>query len=175
MQPEDLLVNDFLFNSGRATPILDPATFELEVSGRVAHPRKFSLQELQSLPAATVTMRHVCVEGWAAIVRWTGVPLKVLADLVQPEADVRYVYFFSADNYYESWDLASATHPQTLMVYGMNDGPLAQAHGAPIRLASPIKLGYKQSKWVTAIGFTSILLPQKGYWEDQGYEWFAGL
>lgn len=61
------------------------------------------------------------------------------------------------------------------MVYGMNDGPLPRANGAPLRLASPVRLGYKQSKWVTEITFLSHLPSWRGYWEDQGYEWYAGL
>jgi DMSO/TMAO reductase YedYZ molybdopterin-dependent catalytic subunit len=62
-----------------------------------------------------------------------------------------------------------------LMVYQKNGNPLSVENGAPLRLASPIKLGYKQSKWVTRITLVGDLLPKKGYWEDQGYEWFGGL
>jgi len=108
-------------------------------------------------------------------VQWGGVRLQDLLRLAQPKSNVRYVYFKSADGYYESWDLASALHPQTLMAYQKNRQPLSVDNGAPLRLASPIKLGYKQSKWVTQIMLVSDLMPTKGYWEDQGYEWFAGL
>ena len=87
-----------------------------------------------------------------------------------------YVYFDSADGYYESWDIASAMHPQTLLATHMNGEPLPAQNGAPLRLATPIKLGYKLSKWVTAIRVEPTLMAsRKGYWEDQGYEWFAGL
>ena len=122
-----------------------------------------------------MVIRHVCVEGWAAIVQWGGVRLQELIRLAQPKSNVRYVYFKSADGYYESWDLASAVHPQTLMVYQKNGAPLSIENGAPLRLASPVKLGYKQSKWVTQITLLSDLTPMKGYWEDQGYEWFGGV
>jgi DMSO/TMAO reductase YedYZ molybdopterin-dependent catalytic subunit len=88
---------------------------------------------------------------------------------------VRYVYFKSADGYYESWDIASALHPQTLMAYQKNGETLPVDNGAPLRLASPIKLGYKLSKWVTQITFLSKKPKTLGYWEDQGYEWFAGI
>lgn len=175
IQPEELIVNDVLTNSGRPLPQLDPQTYRLQVGGEVTNPRSFSLAELRAMPPRTMTIRHVCVEGWAAIVQWTGVPLAAIAELVQPLETVRYVYFRSAENYYESWDLASALHPQTLMVYGKNGGPLPVENGAPLRLASPIKLGYKQSKWVTEIAFLRDLPRQRGYWEDRGYEWFAGL
>jgi len=95
--------------------------------------------------------------------------------LAQPRSDAQYVYFQSADGYYESWDMPSALHPQTLMVYQKNGQPLPVENGAPLRLAAPIKLGYKHSKWVTRIVGTAQLMEQKGYWVDRGYEWFAGL
>ncbi|HEY9845910.1 MAG TPA: molybdopterin-dependent oxidoreductase, partial [Candidatus Caenarcaniphilales bacterium] len=173
--PEALLVNDINTNSGVALPFIDSGQYKLQVSGEVAYPQSLSLIDLKAMPYKTVTMRHICVEGWAALVKWGGVPLQMIAALVKPAETVRYVYFRSADGYYESWDLPSALHPQTLMAYGMNDGPLPPANGAPLRLASPIKLGYKQSKWVTDITFLSHLPRLRGYWEDQGYEWYAGL
>lgn len=175
IQPQALLTNDINFNAGRPLPAIDPQQYRLKITGDVAQPQAFSLAALQALPARTMTIRHVCVEGWAAVVKWTGVPLQAIAALVQPLETVRYAYFYSEDGYYESWDLASALHPQTLMVYGKNGGPLPPENGAPLRLASPVKLGYKQSKWVTEIGFLSQLPSRRGYWEDRGYEWYAGL
>lgn len=171
IEPEALLINTF-----GITPQIDPAAFRLKVAGEVNRPLSLSMSELQSLPRTSMVIRHVCVEGWAAIVQWGGVQLRELVARAQPRANVRYVYFLSADGYYESWDLASAVHPQTLLAYQKNSQPLAIDNGAPLRLASPIKLGYKQSKWVTQILLVSELLPKrKGYWEDLGYEWFAGL
>lgn len=170
IEPDKLLVNTFDF-----TPQIDLTSFRLKVDGEVNHPMQLSMTEIQKLPLTSMVIRHVCVEGWAAIVQWGGVRLRDLVTLVQPKSDVRYVYFLSADGYYESWDLASALHPQTLLAYQKNGQILPIENGAPLRLASPIKLGYKQSKWVTRVFLTSNLLPQKGYWEDQGYEWFAGL
>jgi len=101
-----------------------------------------------------------------------GIRLRDLIHLAEPKANAHYVYFKSVDGYYESWDLASAAHPQTLMVYQKNGVP---CHGAPLRLASPIKLGYKQSKWVTRTTLVNNLLPARGYWEDQGYEVMQGF
>ena len=170
IEPDALIINTFDF-----TPKLDPATFRLTVDGEVNNPFSLNMADIQQMPLASMTIRHVCVEGWAAIVQWGGVRLRDLIHLAQPKANVRYVYFKSADGYYESWDLASAAHPQTLMAYQKNGDPLSVGNGAPIRLASPIKLGYKQSKWVTRITLVSDLLPIRGYWEDKGYEWYAGL
>ncbi|RCJ27647.1 oxidoreductase [Nostoc minutum NIES-26] len=170
IEPDNLLVNTFDF-----TPQIDPVQFRLTIDGEVNNPMQLSMADIQKLPLTSMVIRHVCVEGWAAIVQWGGVRLKDLVALVQPKSNVRYVYFKSADNYYESWDIASAVHPQTLMAYQKNGQALSADNGAPLRLASPIKLGYKQSKWVTQITLVSNLLPIKGYWEDKGYEWFGGL
>jgi DMSO/TMAO reductase YedYZ molybdopterin-dependent catalytic subunit len=170
IEADKLLVNTFDF-----TPQIDPAQFRLTIDGEVNNAMQLSMADIQKLPLTSIVIRHVCVEGWAAIVQWGGVRLRDLVALVQPKSNVRYVYFKSADGYYESWDIASVIHPQTLMAYQKNGQPLSVDNGAPMRLASPIKLGYKQSKWVTQITFLSNLLPAKGYWEDQGYEWFAGL
>ncbi len=170
IEPDKLLINTF-----DATPQIDPAQFRLSIEGEVNNPLHLSLTEIQKLPLTSMVIRHVCVEGWAAIVQWGGVRLQDLIRLAQPKPNTRYVYFKSADGYYESWDLASALHPQTLMAYQKNGQPLSVENGAPLRLASPIKLGYKQSKWVTKIMLVSNLMPSKGYWEDQGYEWFGGL
>ena len=167
---EKLLINTF-----DATPQIDPNKFRLIIDGAVNHPMQLSLADLQKLPLTSTVIRHVCVEGWAAIVQWGGVQLRELVALARPKTGVQYVYFQSADGYYESWDIASSLHPQTLMAYQRNGQPLSVDNGAPLRLTAPIKLGYKQSKWVTRITLTSNLLTQKGYWEDQGYEWFGGL
>jgi DMSO/TMAO reductase YedYZ molybdopterin-dependent catalytic subunit len=170
IDPKQLIVNSY-----QGTPKIDLANFQLAIDGEVNKPLNLSLTDLQTIPKRSMIIRHVCVEGWAAVVQWGGVRLSDLLLLAQPKATAKYVYFQSADGYYESWDLASVLHPQTLLAYEMNGKTLPPENGAPLRLATPIKLGYKLSKWVTAITLTSELLPKRGYWEDLGYEWFAGL
>jgi len=170
IEPKQLIINTY-----DRTPEIDANIFRLIVDGNVNNPIQLSLTDIQKLPLTSMVIRHVCVEGWAAIVQWGGVRMQDLISLVQPKSNVRYVYFESADGYYESWDLASVMHPQTLMAYQHNGKPLSIDNGAPLRLASPVKLGYKLSKWVTKITFVDQLRPKQGYWEDQGYEWFAGL
>jgi DMSO/TMAO reductase YedYZ molybdopterin-dependent catalytic subunit len=171
IDPKALLLNTY-----DLTPKIDPDEYRLTVDGDVKFPIELKLIALKQIPATSIIMQHVCVEGWAAIVQWGGLRLRDLAKMVQPQDSVKYVLFSSADNYTESWDLASALHPQTLLAYQMNGQPLPVNNGAPLRLASPIKLGYKQSKWVTKVTFISQI-PQggKGYWEEQGYEWFGGI
>lgn len=170
IQPDQLLINSF-----QATPAIDPARYQLTVSGQVANPLRLNLEALAALPQHEMIIRHVCVEGWSAIVAWSGVRLADVLRLARLSPLAAYVYIRSADGYLESWDLASAMHPQTLLATGMNGSPLPVANGAPLRLASPIKLGYKLSKWVTELQVEPTLLASRGTWEDQGYEWFAGL
>ncbi len=170
IEPDKLIVNSF-----RSTPMIDPLVYRLSIDGAVNNPLNLSLQDLQNLPMTSMVVRHVCVEGWAAIVQWGGVRLRDLLAIAQPISQAKYAYFYSADGYYESWDLDSVLHPQTLMAYQKNGQNLEPANGAPLRLASAIKLGYKLSKWVTRIELTAELRQQRGYWEDLGYEWYAGL
>ncbi|MBD2177031.1 molybdopterin-dependent oxidoreductase [Pseudanabaena sp. FACHB-1998] len=170
IEPEKLIVNSF-----RGTPAINPVSYRLTVDGNVNNPLSLSLQDLQILPLTSMVIRHVCVEGWAAIVQWGGVKLRDILAIAQPSSQAKYAYFYSADGYYESWDLDSVMHPQTMMAYQKNGQALTPENGAPLRLASPIKLGYKLSKWVTRIELTTELTSKRGYWEDLGYEWYAGL
>jgi DMSO/TMAO reductase YedYZ molybdopterin-dependent catalytic subunit len=158
-------------------PMWDEATrgpWTLEVSGLVAKPLTLSLAQLAGLPAVTQRVNHYCVEGWTAVAAWTGVRLKDLATIVQPHPEAQYVDFQSFDNgYHESWDLPSALHPQTLIAYGMDGHWLGAPHGGPARVFSPVKLGYKNTKYLTKI----VFLPHRngGYWSDAGYEWYGGV
>ena len=145
--PSQIEPNKLIINSFESTPIIDLEKYRLIIDGEVNHPLSLSMADIQSLPLTSMIIRHVCVEGWAAIVQWGGIRLRELIALSQPKSQVKYAYFKSADGYYESWDIASALHPQTLLAYQKNGAALPVENGAPLRLASPIKLGYKQSKW----------------------------
>lgn len=159
--------------------------WKLTVSGLVEHPAEFSLSDLRRLPSRTQITRHDCVEGWSAIAKWKGVPLKELLDRVRPLPSARYVVFYCADpdesgrSYYESIDFDDANHPQTILAYEINDQVLPIGHGAPIRLRLERQLGYKMAKYVMRIELVeridSIAGGKGGYWEDQGYEWYAGI
>jgi DMSO/TMAO reductase YedYZ molybdopterin-dependent catalytic subunit len=163
------------FNRTGGYPGLErPDSWALEVKGLVRKPTRLTLPMIQMLPRLTYTVKHHCVEGWTAIGTWTGVPVSSIAAMVEPTPEARYIRFDTFDsNYYNGWDLASAMHPQTILAYAWNDQPLTMYHGAPLRLYSPIKLGYKLTKYLTAMTFTRDR--PGGYWEDQGYPWFAGL
>jgi DMSO/TMAO reductase YedYZ molybdopterin-dependent catalytic subunit len=157
-------------------PLWDAATngaWMLEVGGMVKRPLRLTLAQLQALPSVTQRVDHFCVEGWTAISRKTGVRVSELARLADVTPDAKFVDFESFDSgYHESWDIDSALHPQTIVQYAQDDVPLTPAYGAPARVHSPVKLGYKNTKYLTRVMF----LPKKtgGYWSDQGYEWFGG-
>jgi len=158
-----------------STPLLpDPDGWALEVGGLVRKPMRLTRPMLEALPRVSYTVKHHCVEGWTAIASWAGVPVATVAALVEPLPTARYLRFDSFDrNYYNGWDLTSAMHPQTILAYAFNDLPLRPDHGAPLRLYSPIKLGYKMTKYLTRMTFTSER--PGGYWEDQGYPWLGGI
>jgi DMSO/TMAO reductase YedYZ molybdopterin-dependent catalytic subunit len=146
----------------------------LQVGGLIRKPARLTLSAIQKLPSITYTVKHHCVEGWTAIASWTGVPVSTIMAMVEPTTEARYLRFDSFDSGYSNgWDMKSALHPQTILAYGYNDRPLMMNHGAPLRLYSPIKLGYKLTKYLTGVTFTSMR--PGGYWEDQGYPWFGGI
>jgi DMSO/TMAO reductase YedYZ molybdopterin-dependent catalytic subunit len=163
------------------------ADYRLEVGGLVEKPAAFSLAELRALPSRTQITRHDCVEGWSAIGKWKGAKLSALLETVRPGPDARYVVFHCADPmnpdgtgfYYESVDMDDAFHAQTILAYELNDAQLPIKNGAPVRLRVERQLGYKHAKYVMRIelvkSFAHIAGGQGGYWEDEGYEWYAGI
>jgi DMSO/TMAO reductase YedYZ molybdopterin-dependent catalytic subunit len=163
------------------------ADWRLVVDGLVDRPMSLTLAELRALPARTQITRHDCVEGWSSIGKWAGARLGPLLDRAGLKPEARFIVLHCADSlepgadgrYYESIDLIDAYHPQTLLAYEMNDQPLAVAHGAPLRLRVERQLGYKQAKYVMRLeavaDFSHIAGGKGGYWEDRGYEWYAGI
>lgn len=161
--------------------------YRLVVDGLVEQPARFSLADLRALPSRTQITRHDCVEGWSAIGKWQGARLSAVLRAVRPNPAARYVVFHCADPmeadgrdlYYESVDLDDAYHEQTILAYALNDAPLPVANGAPIRLRVERQLGYKHAKYVMRIelveSFAGIRGGRGGYWEDQGYQWYAGI
>ena len=165
------------------------AGWRLKVEGLVMRPMTFSLAELRALPARTQITRHDCVEGWSCIGGWTGTPLSAVLERVGLRSEARFIVFHCADevlryidgseSYYESVDLIDAFHPQTILAYDLNGQPLPFANGAPLRLRVERQLGYKMAKFINRIEavdrFDNIKGGKGGYWEDAGYEWYAGI
>ena len=146
----------------------------LTVSGAVQKPGDYKLEQIQALPRTRQNTRHVCVEGWDVIGRFGGARLSDFLNRIGADMSARFIAIACADDYYESLDMATALHPQTLLCYEMYDQPLTRKHGAPLRLNIPTKVGYKQAKYLTDLKVTNVL-EKVGYWEDQGYSEFYGL
>lgn len=170
----------------RALAARDFADYRLQVEGLVEQPIALSLAQLRELPSRTQITRHDCVEGWSAIGKWKGVQLSHLLERARPRAEARYVVFRCADpmeeggtKYYESIDMEDAYHPQTILAYELNDKLLPIANGAPIRVRIERQLGYKMAKYIMSIelvaSFEKIGGGKGGYWEDRGYQWYAGI
>jgi DMSO/TMAO reductase YedYZ molybdopterin-dependent catalytic subunit len=183
------------FKANGSTAVDDPsyrglaqggfADWKLKIDGLVDRPTELTLAELRRLPSRTQITRHDCVEGWSAIGKWTGAQLGPLLQSVGLKPDARYLVFHCADTlgpdgqYYESIDLIDALHPQTILAYDMNGAALTEPHGAPLRLRVERQLGYKHAKYVMRIeavsSFANLRGGRGGFWEDLGYEWYAGI
>lgn len=155
-------------------PQVDFDRWTLKVSGAVQKPGDYTIAQMQSLPKFTQNTRHVCVEGWDVIGNFGGVRLADFLTAIGADPTAKFVTVACADDYYESIDMATARHPQSLLCYEMYGRPLTREHGAPLRLSIPTKIGYKQAKYLTDLKVTHVL-DKIGYWEDQGYSEFYGL
>lgn len=160
------------------------ADWRLAVGGLVDRELALSLDQLETLPQRTQITRHDCVEGWSAIGQWTGPQLSTVLDMAGLRPEARYVVFrcadrLSGDEYYESVDLEDAYHPQTIIAHRLNGEPLPVRNGAPLRMRIERQLGYKHAKYLTAIEAVASLDGigggEGGYWEDRGYQWYAGI
>ena len=166
------------------------ANWRLTVDGMVARPLSIPIDAIRRMPLRTQITRHDCVEGWSAIGKWKGVQLSHLLAQVRPLPNAKFVVFRCADSmetpaagvdsrYYESVDMDDAYHVQTVLAYELNDQPLPVNNGAPLRARIERQLGYKHAKYLMRIElverFDHIRGGAGGYWEDNGYEWYAGI
>lgn len=165
------------------------ANYTLRITGLVEAPQAYSLDQVRNMPPRSQVTRHDCVEGWSCIAKWTGVPVSTLLKEARPRQEARFAVFHCYDEmggglaapepFYGSIDLIDCYHPQTILAYGLNNSALPIANGAPLRLRVERQLGYKSSKYVHTIelvdSFAALGQGQGGYWEDHGYEWYAGI
>ena len=158
--------------------------WRLEVRGLVRHPLSLSMENIRRLPQRTQITRHDCVEGWSAIGEWTGPQLGTILEGAELLPQAKYIVFRCADTlggdpYYESVDLIDAYHPQTIVAHRLNGEALPEKNGAPLRMRIERQLGYKHAKYLTAIEAVASLDGigggEGGYWEDRGYQWYAGV
>ena len=172
---ESDVVRDFRYNAffpAADAPQLSAADYRLELSGLIADKRPWTVEKLYALPQESQITRHVCVEGWSMIGKWSGPRLGDFLRRVGADLSAKYVGFQCADGYYDSIDMPSAVHPQTIMAVKFADEIIPAKYGYPFKVRIPTKLGFKNPKWVTTI-FVTNRLPG-GFWEDRGYNWFSG-
>ena len=173
--PESAITKPFPFNafySEDEVPQIDTANYQLELAGRIRERKSWTLPELYALPQVSQVTRHICVEGWSAIGKWSGTPFRAFLERIGADLTAKYVGFKCADDYYSSIDMATALHPQTLLAFRYGDQILPAKYGFPMKLRVPTKLGFKNPKHIQAIFVTNEY--PGGYWEDQGYNWFSG-
>ncbi|UVE17001.1 molybdopterin-dependent oxidoreductase [Pseudomonas sp. LS44] len=173
--PESMITRPFPFNAFYGideAPNVEEDSYRLEISGLVADKRSWRLEELRAMAQTEQITRHICVEGWSAIGRWGGVRFSDFLQRIGADTTAKFVGFKCADDYYTSIDMPTALHAQTQLTLSFDGHRLPREYGFPMKLRMPTKLGYKNPKHIQAI-FVSNTYPG-GYWEDQGYNWFAG-
>jgi DMSO/TMAO reductase YedYZ molybdopterin-dependent catalytic subunit len=173
--PETAVTRPFPFNAyypEEDAPEVDREDYKLQVGGLVENKKSWTLDELYALPQETQITRHVCVEGWSAIGKWTGTPLREFLRIVGADTRAKYVWFRCAEGYSTSIDMPTALHPQTQMTFQFDGQILPRKYGFPMKVRMPTKLGFKNPKYVMEMAVTDKYLG--GYWEDQGYNWFSG-
>ncbi len=172
---ESDVVRDFRYNAYfplDQVPKLDAADYRLELSGLIGDKRPWTLDRLYALPQESQITRHICVEGWSMIGKWSGAPLGAFLQRIGADLTAKYVGFECADGYYDSIDMPTALHPQTIMAFKFADEILPAKFGFPFKVRIPTKLGYKNPKWVKTLYVTNRM--PGGFWSDRGYNWFGG-
>jgi len=173
--PESRITRPFPFNAFYSEDeIIDVEgpSYRLQLGGLIRDKKPWSLPELYALPQISQVTRHICVEGWSAIGKWSGVRFSEFLERIGADRTAKYVGFRCADNYSTSIDMQTALHPQTQLTFRFADQILPAKYGFPMKLRIPTKLGFKNPKHITEI-FVSNSYPG-GYWEDKGYNWFSG-
>ncbi|HET7366476.1 MAG TPA: molybdopterin-dependent oxidoreductase [Burkholderiales bacterium] len=173
--PESRITRPFPFNayySEDEVVEVDGSSYKLELAGMIRERKPWTLAELYALPQVSQVTRHICVEGWSAIGKWSGVRFSDFLARIGADTSAKYVGFQCADDYYGSIDMATALHPQTIIALRYGDEILPPKYGYPMKLRIPTKLGFKNPKHITAMFVTNEY--PGGYWEDKGYNWFSG-
>jgi DMSO/TMAO reductase YedYZ molybdopterin-dependent catalytic subunit len=173
---EELAVKDFRYNAWygpEKAPVVDPESYRLRLAGLIADRKPWTVAQLHALPQVSQVTRHVCVEGWSMIGKWSGARLSTFLQAVGADLTAKYVGFECADGYYEGIDMPTALHPQTIMAFRLSDQTLPTQFGFPFKVRIPTKLGFKNPKFVSTLYVTNQ--EPRGFWTDRGYNWFSGI
>jgi len=149
------------------------------IDGMVEKPMTVGIDDLiRKMPLEERLYRHRCVEAWSIAVPWSGFPMKALVDFAKPLGSAKYVAmqtfmdpkmapgeraFFYPWPYTEGLTIAEATNELAFMVTGAYGKPLKNANGAPLRLSTPWKYGFKSVKSIVKFSFTDQR--PKTFWE----------
>lgn len=155
---------------------LDMATWSVRIEGPDGELLdELDLDAFEALPQHELVYEHKCIEGWSNVTHWGGARFADLHERYADQVgDVPYVGLETPDGgYYVGWDIESILHPQTLLALREHGEPLAPEHGAPLRLATPIKYGIKTIKRIGVIRYQRER--PADYWAERSYDWYAGL
>ncbi len=163
-------INKFRIRSVEQNPVFDPNTWKLTIDGLVSIPLAISYDELLKLESEEQVSDFHCVEGWSVEnVKWKGVRLNVLFNKAGIKPEAVFATFHSASGIYkDSLSIKESLEPDVILAYMMNDGPLPEEQGLPLRLVMPRMFGYKNVKWVNRITITKE--QETGFWENLGYK-----
>lgn len=162
-------INSFRIRSIEQNPGFDSKTWKLTIDGLVNIPFDISYDDLLNLESEEQVSDFHCVEGWSVeSVNWKGIRLKTLFDKAGLKPEAAFATFQSASGLYsDSLSIKESFEPDVMLAYMMNDKPLPEEQGRPLRLVMPRMFGYKNVKWVNRITLTKS--QETGYWERFGY------
>jgi DMSO/TMAO reductase YedYZ molybdopterin-dependent catalytic subunit len=152
---------------------VDAATWKLELAGRIENKTPWTARDIYALPEQELIIKHICVEGWDYIGQWSGVNLRAFLERIGADLTAKYVSFKCADDYFESIDMQTALHPQTILATKYAKEPITDPFGFPLRLRTSTKLGFKNPKWIVAMEVTNEF--QDSFYSKQGFNWFSGI
>jgi DMSO/TMAO reductase YedYZ molybdopterin-dependent catalytic subunit len=156
--------------------VVDPRVnvdlWHLEIGGLVQNAATWRFQDLMGFKPTTQETTLMCISngldaGLISNAVWKGLPLRDLLDQAGVLSGAARVRLHGVDNYTDTIPLEKAMAPSTLLAYEMNDAPLADRHGYPLRVIVPGYFGEKHVKWLTRIEVTDA--NAKGFYEAQGW------
>jgi DMSO/TMAO reductase YedYZ molybdopterin-dependent catalytic subunit len=174
--PESMITRPFPFNAfypREKAPEVDASDFKLEITGLAEKKDPWTVEQLHQLPRFSQITRHICIEGWSAIGKWSGIRFSDFLARIGADIKAKYVTFRCEDNYITSLDMPTCLHPQTQLTFWFNDEVLPRDYGFPMKLRVPTKLGFKNPKHINEIEIGNEYTG--GYWETYGYNWFSGM
>ncbi|MGO9005363.1 MAG: protein-methionine-sulfoxide reductase catalytic subunit MsrP [Beijerinckiaceae bacterium] len=165
-----------------AAEALKTRPWSVKIEGLVEMPHEIAIDDLlKRMPLEERLYRHRCVEAWGMAIPWTGFPLRALLDFAKPLSGAKYVrmetfkdpaiapgqrQFWYPWPYVEGLTIEEAANDLAFMVTGAYGKPLGKSFGAPLRLATPWKYGFKSIKSITRIAF--VAERPKTFWESLG-------